>query len=141
MINKVDVFIAKLINLNSKLYMQVAALLTMIATVYMRVFLEESLPYQVDRNLKQPILIKASTDDQEPDDQDITVSIIDDQEDHRDGQTPTKKTMQVSKKKFPSLQDLHSLLTTRYFFYFDLYMKPPIYTYIFHVYMYALASF
>lgn len=102
--------------------MQVSALITMIATVYMRVFLEESLPYHVDHNLKQPILIKASIDDQEPDDHDITVNIIDDHkeeeeedDDHHDGQTPPEKTMQVSKKKFPSLQDLLSLLTTRYF--------------------------
>ncbi|KAF3434767.1 hypothetical protein FNV43_RR21853 [Rhamnella rubrinervis] len=100
---------------------QVAALATMIATVYMRVFLEESLPYHVDHNLTQPILIKASsTDDHEPGDQDITVNIVDDHEEeeeeddhhHHDGQTPPKKTMQVSNKKFPSLQDIISLLTT-----------------------------
>lgn len=74
--------------------------MSMIATVYMRVFLEESLPYKEDQSLKQPILAK-SNDHDEPA-EDITVNIDDD----HDGQTPPKK-------KFPSLQDLFSLLTTR----------------------------
>lgn len=79
--------------------MQVAAVVAMIATVYMRVFLEESLPYKEDQSLKQPILAK-SNDHDEPA-EDITVNI-----DDHDGQIPPKK-------KFPSLQDLLSLLTIR----------------------------
>lgn len=81
---------------------QLAALVSMIATVYMRIFLEESLPYeqQASDNLTQPIFKHA---DDEP-------NLVDEE----DGQIQ-KTTMQIQAfKNIPSLQDVLCLLKTRY---------------------------
>nr|XP_048336434.1 hippocampus abundant transcript 1 protein-like isoform X1 [Ziziphus jujuba var. spinosa] len=79
---------------------QLAALVSMIATVYMRIFLEESLPYeqQASDNLTQPIFKHA---DDEP-------NLVDEE----DGQIQ-KTTMQIQAfKNIPSLQDVLCLLKT-----------------------------
>lgn len=73
---------------------QVAALTSMTAAVYMRVFLEESLPDE--GGLRQPILKSG---------QDVEKS----------GEAP--KRTQVS-KKFPTLKDIFCLLKSRSYFYF-----------------------
>ncbi|KAH7518369.1 hypothetical protein FEM48_Zijuj09G0164500 [Ziziphus jujuba var. spinosa] len=79
---------------------QLAALVSMIATVYMRIFLEESLPYeqQASDNLTQPIFKHA---DDEP-------NLVDEE----DGQIQ-KTTMRIQAfKNIPSLQDVLCLLKT-----------------------------
>ncbi|KAH7574833.1 hypothetical protein JRO89_XS02G0010300 [Xanthoceras sorbifolium] len=75
---------------------QVATLVSMLAAIYMRVFLKESVP--IDDSLSQPIIIKGDPD-----------LNVDQNDDH--GDQPLKKISSISVyKNIPSIEDLTCLL-------------------------------